>query len=106
MTAEILAMGLRVGERLLAVVQRGVRLLRRHHLRRRVVVGHAHARRRGCSFQVVVSRAGGITQGIHVAQEVVDRVRVALRHAHELRRGLAPLGGLAQLPSLDARGVA
>jgi len=78
-------MGLCVGERLLAVVRRGVCLLRRHHLRRWVIVGHgAQVRRRGCSFQVVVSRAGGIAQGILVAQEVMDRVRVALCHAHEL----------------------
>ena len=83
--AEILAVGLRVGERMLAVVRRGVCLLGQHHLRRRVTVGHgAHARRRGYPLQVVVPRARGITQGILEAQEVVDRVGVALRHAHKL----------------------
>ena len=105
--AEIFAVSLPVGECALAVVRWGVRLLRRHHLRQRVVVGHdAHARRRGCSLQVVVSHAGGITQGILVAQEVMDRVGVALRHAHELGRELAPLGGLVQRPNVDAREVA
>ena len=37
-----------------------------------------------CSLQVVVSRAGGITQGILITQEVVDGVRIASRHVHEL----------------------
>ena len=83
--AEIFAVGLRVGERVLAVVRWGVRLLGRHHLRRRVAIGHgAHARRHGRPLQVVVPCAGGITQGILEAQEVMDRVGVALRHAHEL----------------------
>ena len=104
---ETFAVGLRIGERTLVVIRWGVRLLGRHHLRRRVAVGHgAHARWRGCALQAVVPRARGITQGILEAQEVVDRVRVALRHAHELQRGLEPLGGLKHLPSVDARGVA
>ena len=93
--AENFAVGPRVGERVLAMVCWGVRLFKRHHLRRR-----------GCPLQAVVPRAGGITQGILEAQEVVDGVGVALRHAHELRCGLTPLGGLAQLPNIDARGVA
>ena len=38
-TAEIFAVSLRVGECALAVVHWGVRLLRRHHFRRQVVVG-------------------------------------------------------------------
>jgi hypothetical protein len=47
--AKVVAVGQCVGERVLAVVRWGVRLLRRHHLRRRVAVGHgAHAQRRGC----------------------------------------------------------
>ena len=83
--AEIFAVSLRVGECALAVVRWGVRLLGRHHLRRRVAVGHgAHARWRGCALQAVVPRARGITQGILEAQEVVDGVGVALRHAHKL----------------------
>ena len=106
-TAEIFVVSLRVSECALAGVRWGVRLLGRHHLRRRVAVGCAtHARWCGCALQVVVPRARGTTQGILEAQEVVDRVRVALRHAHELRRGLESLGGLAHLPSVDARGVA
>ena len=75
---ETFAVGLRVGERALVVVRWGVRLLRRHHLRRRVAIGHgAHARRHGCSLQAAVPHARGITQGILKAQEIVDKVRVA-----------------------------
>ena len=106
---KVLAMGPRVGKRLLAVVRRGVRLLRRHHFRWWVDggVGHrAQARRCGRPFQVVVSCAGGIVQGILVAQEIMDGVGVALHHAHKLGRGLAPMDGLVQLPSVDACGVA
>ena len=104
---ETFAVGLRVGERALAVVHWGVRMLGRPHHRRRIIVGHsAYMRRRGCSLQVVVSRAGGITQGILEAQEVVDGVGVALRHAHELGCGLEPLGSLVHLSSVDARSVA
>ena len=77
-------MGPRVGERVLAVVRGGVHLFGQHHLRRRVALGHgAHVWRRGRPLQAVVSHAGGITQWVLEAQEVVDGVRVALCHAHE-----------------------
>ena len=83
--AKVVAVGQRVGERVLAVVRWGARLLERHHLWRRIDVGHgAHARRHGRPFQAVIPRAGGIARGILIAQEVMDGVRVTLRHAHEL----------------------
>ena len=81
---KFVTVGQRVGERVLAVVCWDVRLLGWHHLWHRIDIGHGtHARRRGCPFQAVMPRAGGIAQGILAAQEVVDGVRVTLRHAHE-----------------------
>ena len=89
--AEIFVVGLRVSERVLAVVRWGVRLLERHHLWRRINVGHgAHAWRRGCPFQAVIPRAGGIAQGILIAQEVVDGIWVTPRHAHDCDAGWYP----------------
>ena len=71
---EVFVVSLRVGERSLALVRWGVRLLGRHHLRRRVTVGHgAHVRWRGCALQAVVPCARGITQEILKAQEVVGQ---------------------------------
>ena len=62
---ESFTVGLRIGERALAVVRWGVILFGRHHLRWRVAVGHsAHAWWRGCPLQTAIPRARGITQGI------------------------------------------
>ena len=64
---EVLAVDHRVGERVLAVVRWGVRLLGWYHLWRWIDIGHgAQARRHGCPFQAVISRTGGIAQGILV----------------------------------------
>ena len=103
------SIGLRVGERLRAVILGGVRLLRWHHLWWRLAgsASHgAHATRRGYSLQVVVSRARGITQGILITQEVVDGVGIAPCHAHGLGRGLVPTHGLVHLPDAGVCGVA
>ena len=82
--AKVVTVGQHIGERVLVLVRWGVHLFGRHHFRRRVAVGHgAHARWRGCPLQAVIPHAGGIAQRILEAQEVVDGVRVALRHAHE-----------------------
>ena len=107
---KILAVCLRVGECAFAVVRGSARLLGRRHLWRWVDdggVGHgAQARQRECPLQVVVSHVGGVAQGILIAQEVMDGVRIASRHAHELGRGLVPMHDLARLPGVGARGVA
>ena len=106
---KFLSVGLRIGKRLRAVIQRGVHQLRRHDLWRRVAgsASHgAHATWHGYPLQVVVSRAGGIAQGILIAQEVVDRGGVAFHHAHKLGRGLVPMHGLVHLPGIGARIVA
>ena len=64
----IFVMGLRFGECVLALVRWGVCLLGWHHPLWRIAIGHGtHAWRRGCPFQAVIPRAGGIAQGILIA---------------------------------------
>ena len=53
--AKVVTVGQCIGERVLALVRWGVRLLGRHHLQWRVAVGHgAHVWRHGCAFQAVI----------------------------------------------------
>jgi len=107
--AELIGVSLRVGERLRVVTRRGVRRIGRFRHRWRWIArrgrDRTHAPWRRRAAEIVVPCAGGVTQGVLVAQEVVDGGGVAHRHAHELGHGLMLTHGLARLPNVGARGV-